>query len=151
MSKLCEEQIREEVKEQGNIIVSLNRELREEYKNLYDLIIRKSNLILNLITSKLPNVKSIPLFCSYFNEYNCGFVAIEAISTFKEYALDNNYLTEENLKLISKDLSKLYFLSDMLAHHMNEDFNSTCNLIYGCVNGDDTFFITESLKDCFYE
>lgn len=152
MNKLYKENIREKVRRQGNIIVDLNRDLEREYKNFYNLIIKKSNVILDLIISKLPNIKMIPLFCSYFDEYNREFVNVEALSIFEDYALDNKHLTEEDLKLINKELIELYFLVDILIHHMNNDINNNkYDLIYGCVDGDSKFFITKSLKNCFNE
>lgn len=142
-----------EIDEAYKEVLKLDDKLYQKYLYLSNIIIKRGNVLLERIKSKIPKIIRIPLYYTYFgNNYDTSYNYTEGITEFEDYALDNGHLTKKDIDLIREELLELYYMADTLTYYANlDDDNNTYEIVYHCLEGSNYFKQIETLADCFDE
>ena len=143
--------IKIEIAEQYNKVYYLNRVLVETNRKLEELIIKRSDELFERINAKVPKIIKIPLFYTYFGgRFEDSHAYEEAISEFKDYAMEHELITSKELESIKNELEELYYMADTLVYHMYlTNDHDTFDVTYHCVAGCEVTIDVEYLSECF--
>lgn len=147
-----DELIPEVIAKQFRRIEAICNDKERQMNILEKLVMEEANKIVLSIKDKLPFIRFVPLYYIYSDEYSYSMTVSPAIDMFKDYSIDNNLLTANQLELIDEELTNLYYLADTLIYYMDlTDYS-----LYDCfeeifaVSGN-TYYLQSiyTLIDCF--